>query len=212
LIINTREDDMYSRRMMIVGVILVLASIAIFVFAIFMIGEEEQLLKKAVRFDGGAAGAGQGVLVIVEGRVSAKNRILVHDFVDAEKEHNDAGSWGVLEQYRQPVLADLARGEIILTAKYVCVRPEGNNILKTNERTSFNDPVRFIGLRRGDPITAVGTLTSLVPAALAVKDWYSGSIAEYRDSLTTNRKTGYIGCAVMIVLGAGLFIWGLKSR
>lgn len=204
---------MYARRMMIAGVILVLASMAIFVFAIFMIGEEEDTFKKAARFDGGAAGAArQGDLVIVEGRVSVRNRILVHDFVDAEKENNDAGSWLILEQYRQPVLADLARGEIILTADHVCVRPEGNNVLKTDDRTSNNDPIRFIGLKRGDPITAIGTLASLAPAALAVKDWYSGSITDYKDSLATNRKTGYIGCVVMIVLGAGLFLWGLKSR
>ena len=61
---------------------------------------------------------GQGDLVMVEGRVSAKNRILIHDYVDAAKENNDAaGRWAILEEYHQPILADLKRGEIILTPR-----------------------------------------------------------------------------------------------
>jgi hypothetical protein len=204
---------MYPRRMMLIGVILVIAAIAIFAFGLFMVGEEEDFVKNAARFDGGAADtARRGDLVIVEGKVSEKNKILVHDFVDAAKENNDAGTWGILEAYRQPVIADLARGEIILNSEYICDRAEGKNVLATDDRTLNNDPIRYIGLRRGDPITAVGTLSSLAPAALAVKHWYSGSVATYRDALTTNRRTGYIACPIIAVAGAALFLWGWKKR
>lgn len=205
---------MYSRRMMIIGVILVLAAITILGFAIFMLGEEEDFIKKAARFEAGTAvAAGRGDLVLVEGRVSAKNRILVHDFVDAAKEYQaDKGSWTILEVYRQPVLADLARGEIILAADKVCTLAEGNNVLETGEKTASGRKIRYTGLRRGDPITAVGTLTTVVPAALAVKYWYSGTLTDYKNYLASSRKGSYIFFAVIGALGAGFFLWGLKKR
>lgn len=204
---------MYPKRMMLLGIVLVIAAIAIFAFGLFMVGEEEDFVNNAARFDGGAADAvRRGDLVIVEGKVSGKNKILVHDFIDAAKENNDAGTWGILEVYRQPVIADLARGEIILNSEYVCDRADGKNVLATDDRTPNNDPIRYIGLRRGDPITAVGTLASLAPAALAVKHWYSGSIASYSDALTANRRTGYIACPIIAGAGAAMFLWGWKKR
>lgn len=205
---------MLSRRRMIGGAILMLVAIGIFAFALVMIGEEADLLNKAVRFDGGAAGAaGRGDLVIVEGRVSAKNKILMHDFVDAAKEYQDGeGSWPILEEYRQPILADLARGEIILTADKVCRGAKGNNVLENNERTTSGRKIHYIGLKRGDPITATGTLTSLDPASLAVKHWYSGSVADHKSFLTSSRTGVYIFCGLLFVLGAAFFLWGIKPR
>ncbi len=204
---------MNSRRMMAVGVMMVLAAIAILLFALFMVGEEEESLKKAARFEGGAAGAAaQGDLVIIEGRVSVKNKILTHDYVDAAKENNDKGTWTILQVYHQPVLADLAQGEIILASAQVCTRPDGINALKTDEITPNKDPIRFVGLKRGDPIAAIGTLTSSVPAALAVKYWYSGSVADYKEFISSSRKGSYIFFAVLAALGAGLFVLGFKKR
>lgn len=199
--------------MMIVGVILVVAAAVLFAIGPFMVEQEEDSMKRAWRFDGSAAvTARQGDLVMVEGKVSAKNRILIHDYVIAAKENNDAGTWAILEEYHQPVRADLKGGEIILTADHVCTSPEGNNVLNTDERTPNNDPIRFVGLKRGDPITAIGTLTSQSPAALAVKYWHSGSIADYKNFLSSSRKGVYIFCTVIAALGAGLFLWGLKNK
>lgn len=204
---------MYPRRMMIAGVILMLAAAGVFAFAFLMIGDEEAAMKKAVRFDGSAAGSvKQGDLVLVEGRVSVKNKILVHDFVHGAKENNDAGTWGILEAYRQPIIADLAQGEITLVSELICSEAKGNNTLETEDRTPNNDPIRFQGLRRGDPITAVGTLSALAPAALAVQSWYSGSSADYSDYLASNRSNLYIFCPLIALAGAGLFLVGFRKR
>ena len=205
---------MYPKRMMIAGVIIVIVAIAILAFALVMVGEEEDFIKKAARFDGGTAGtARQGDLVIVEGKVSAKNKILVHDFVDGAREHQvKGGSWSILKAYRQPVLADLAQGEIILASDKICNIAEGNNVLKTDEKSEWNHEVRYIGLRRGDPIAAVGTLASLAPAALDVKHWYSGSLADYKNYVTSSRKGSYIFFGVLVVIGAVLFILGFRKR
>ncbi len=137
----------------------------------------------------------------------------MHDFVDAAKEHQvKGGSWSILEKYRQPVLADLALGGITLTSDNLCSEAKGNNVLETGEKSEWDRKVRYIGLRRGDPVTAVGTLTSSAPAALAVKYWYSGSIEDYGSFLASSRKGLYIFCVLIAALGAGLFIWGLKNR
>lgn len=204
---------MFPKRMMIIGAVFMAAAAALLVVALFMIGEEQELVKKAVPYEGGASAAvRQGELVIAGGKVSEKNKVLIFHFVDAAKENNDAGTWLIMETYRQPVIADLARGEIILNSETVCTRPEGKNVVNTNDRTPNNDPIRYEGLRRGDPITAIGTLTSLKPATLAVKHWYSGSIADYKNSMVSNRKSGYIGSALVFLLGAGLVVWGWKKR
>lgn len=208
---------MYPRRMMIVGAIMVLVAAAIFAFGKIMLGEEIHAFESAARFEGGTAGAaGQadlGELVVIEGKVSAKNKILVHGFVDASKDHQvKGGSWTSLEMYRQPVLADLARGEILLNSEYLCTAAKGNNVLETGERSAWNNRVRYIGLKRGDPITAIGTLTSLAPAALAVKYWYSGSVADYRNYLPSSLMGLYVFCAIITVTGAGFFLLGLKRR
>jgi hypothetical protein len=141
----------------------------------------------------------RGELVIVEGKISAKNRILVHDFVDAAKEYQaKGGSWTILEVHRQPVLADLARGEILLTSDTLC--------------TEWNRKVRYVGLKRGDPVTAIGTLASLAPAALTVKYWYSGSVADYKIFLSSSRRGLHVFCGVIAIVGAGLFLLGLKRK
>ncbi len=205
---------MYPRRMMVVGAILVAAAIALFVAAFAMVGDDEELINRAVRFDGSAAGsAKQGDLVIVEGRVSAKNKVLVHDFIDAASEHQvKGGSWSVLKYFRQPVLADLARGEILLNSDNLCTEAKGNNVLMTDEKSEWGHEIRYIGLRRGDPIMAVGALASLDPAVLTVKNWYSGSAADYRESLASSRKKIYIFCPILALIGAGLFLLGFRKR
>ncbi|MBP7735579.1 MAG: hypothetical protein KA369_06355 [Spirochaetes bacterium] len=205
---------MYPKRMMVAGVILVVAAVALFVAAITMLGKDEDVISRAVRFDGSAAASiKQGDLVVVEGKVSVKNKILIHDFVDAASEHQvKGGSWSTLEFFRQPVLADLAHGEILLNSENLCSEAKGNNVLMTGEKSKWNHEVRYIGLRRGDPITAVGILASLAPAALTVKDWYSGSVADYKDSLSSSRKNLFILCPILALVGAGMFILGFRKR
>lgn len=205
-----KEGIMYSRRMMLAGVILIFSAIGIFAFGTYMIGEEANAIKKSARFYGGNANAvSRGTLVIIEGRVSMKNKLLVHDYVDAAKEcyGNDA-DWSIIESYCQPVLVDLPPGEIILTSGRVCTRATGNNVLYTGEKTKDGENVRYTGLKRGDPVTAIGTVTAHSPAALAVKYWYSGSIDDYTAHLTSSRKNSRIFFMVLASMGAALFIWG----
>jgi len=200
--------------MMIVGAIMMLAAAGLFAFAPAMIGEEEADIRSAARFDGSAGGSfAPGALVVVEGKISTKNKTLVHDFVDAAKEHQvKGGSWSILQAYRQPVIAELSRGEIVLTSENLCTEAKGNNVLDTDEKSEWGKPVRYTGLKKGDPITALGTLTSLSPAALTVKSWYSGSAAEFNEYLASSMKGLRVFCAIIAVLGAGLFLLGFIRR
>ena len=204
---------MFPRRMMIAGAIMVLASVALNIAAPGMIGGESTDLIHAARFDGSAGNVAPGALVVVEGKISAKNKTLVHDFVDAAKEHQvKGGSWSILQAYRQPVIAELARGEVILNSENLCTEAKGSNILAVDEKSEWGRPVRFIGLKNGDPITAVGTLSALSPAALTVKSWYSGSAADYQDYLASSMKGLRVFCAIIAVLGVGLFLLGFIRR
>ena len=109
-------------------------------------------------------------------------------------------------------MADLAVGGITLNSENVCTGAKGNNILMTDEKSSWNNEIRYIGLRRGDPITAVGTLASVDPAALTVRNWYSGSVADYKETLSSGRKNMYIFCPILALMGAGMFFAGWKKR
>jgi hypothetical protein len=197
-----------------VGVICVLVAGGVLAFALLAIGEEADTAERAAPFDGGTTGTvGRGHLVIVEGKVSAKNSILVQDFVDAAKEHQDnRGSWTIRKEYRQPILVDLARGEILLTAAQVCTRAKDGKVLEAEERSTSEGKIRYVGLKRGDSVTATGTLTSLAPASLAVRDWYSGSVADYMSFLTSSRKGVCVFSGAIAGLGVVFFLWGMKGR
>ncbi len=205
---------MYPRRMMVAGVILVAAAIALFVVSFTMVGNDEELINRAVRFDGSAQGAvKQGDLVVVEGKVSEKNKILVHGFVDGASEHQVKGqTWSTLKLFRQPVLAEMAHGEILLNSENLCSEAKGNNVLMTGEKSEWGHEIRYVGLRRGDPITAVGVLTSSNPPALRVENWYSGSAPDFREFLASSRKNSYIFCVILALAGAGMFVLGFRKR
>jgi len=202
--------------MMIIGAAMVLGAAALLVVSQSVIGDEEEMLKKAVRFDGGAAGSmSQGDLAVIEGKVSARNKILKHDFVHAAMEYENEGSWTIVETYRQPVIVDLAVGEALLESDMVCTRSGRDNTLMTDEtdpRVFRGHRIRYQGLRRGDPVAAVGTLATLSPASVKVVHWYSGSALDYMNSLASNRKSARIGFSIFALLGAGLLFWGLKKR
>ncbi|GEM_PF-1371006 len=100
---------------------------------------------------------------------------------------------------------------MIFNSKFVCTLPEGKKAVNTEEKTPNDDPVRHEGLRRGDPITAVGALTGITPASLEVKHWCSGSVAEYRAPLSSNSRNSYIICPLIALAGAGMFFAGWKK-
>lgn len=204
---------MHSKRMMAVGAVMMAAALGIFIFGFVILGEKDEAFERAIPYDGTPGGAGEGDLVVIEGKVSARNKILVHDFVDAAKEHQvKGGSWSILETYRQPILVDLAGGELLLTSETICTEAKGNNILMADEKSSWDRPVRYIGLKRGDPVTAVGTLIKTNPAAMTVEYWYSGTAAEHRASAASGGKGLQVFCLLVALMGAGLFIGGFKSR
>jgi hypothetical protein len=210
----SEEVYMYPRRMMAVGVILVLAAMGILLAGLFVVGEQEDSINRAVAYDGKAADAdGPRGLVIVEGKVSARNKVLIFDFVYGAKESNEkGGSWSIRETYLQPVVAELAGGEIILKTEGVCSEGKETNFRNTDERDANGRLIRYVGLKRGDPITALGTLTSSAPATMAVKYCYSGSVAGYRDYLSSSRRNGFIVCPILALAGVLMFLWGYKRR
>ncbi len=204
---------MYPRRMKITGVIMIAVSMGILAFGVFRLSEENKLIQNAVPYNGNITGTLKiGDLVVIEGKVSAKNKILIHDFVDAAREYKgNKGSWTISETFRQPVVVDLVAGDITLHSENICSEGTGNLIKSTDEKTSDGREIRYIGLRRGDPVTAVGTLTSLKPFMLEVKGWYSGSAVEYSSFINSSMTGLYVFCILLALIGAGLFLWGMKK-
>lgn len=202
---------MNQNKTMIVGVALIFFAIWIFASWTYKTVEEANSIKKSLRFEGGSTlTTKQGALVIIEGNVSMKNKFLIHDFVIAVKERyietSEHSDWSIIESYRQPVLVDLSPGEIILTSDHVCTQAKRNNFLYAGIKT------RYSGLKKGDPVAAIGTLTAHSPATLAVKYWYSGSIEDYTTHMASLRKYSYILFIVPMSMGVGFFIWGWKRK
>ena len=204
---------MYPRRMKITGVIMIVVSMGILAFGVFQLSEEQQMIQTAIPFNGNSTGnIKTGDLVVIEGKVSVKNKILIHDFVDAAREYKgNKGYWTILESFRQPVTIDLAAGEITLHSEYICSEGTGNLIKSTDEKTPDGREIRYIGLRLGDPVTAVGTLTSHKPLMLEVKGWYSGSATDYSSYINSGMTGLYVFCILLALIGAGLFLLGMKK-
>lgn len=204
---------MYPRRMKITGVFMIVVSMGILAFGVFRLSEENKLIQNAVPYNGNITGTLKiGDLVVIEGKVSAKNKILIHDFVDAAREYKgNKGSWIISETFRQPVVVDLVARDITLHSENICSEGAGNLIKCTNEKTSDGREIRYIGLRRGDPVTAAGTLMSQAPHALEVQAWYSGSVEEYSSYINSGMTGLYVFCALLGAIGTGLFLWGKKK-
>lgn len=205
---------MYAKRMIITGAVMVAAAGAILAVALLMLGDEARLAAEARPWDGDPSAAPHaGTLVLVEGRVSERNRVLVHDFVDGAREYLPAkGSWTIAEAYRQPVIADLPGGAVILNAERICTGAAVNNVLDTGEKNEAGQRIRHIGLRRGDPITAIGTLAAPAPPSLTVMHWYAGTRADYGRAIASGRRGSLVFFAVLTALGAALVIAGLVQR
>lgn len=202
---------MYPRRMMVAGAILVLAAIGILIAGLFITGEQESAINGATPFDGGPSVA--GTRVIVEGKVGDRNAILKLDYVYGARESNQkGGSWTILEAYVQPLVLDLASGGIVLNTKGVCTEGKAGNILNTDEKDANGRQVRYTGLKRGDRVSAVGTLTSSDPPEMEVGHCYAGTVSEFRDSVSSSRRTSYIFCTVIALAGALMFFLGFRRR
>jgi hypothetical protein len=205
---------MYPRRMMAAGAILALAAAGILLFGLFIVGEREEAINGAAPFDGSAAGAGgtKG-LIVVEGKVSAKNRVLVYDFVYGAMQANEkGGTWTIRKMYSQPFIVDLGNGEVILDPEDLCTEGSERNFRETGLKDANGRPTRYVGLKRGDPITAIGQLVSSAPATVAVRYCYAGSAAGYRESLASSRRNGFIACPILALVGALMFLWGYRRR
>ncbi|HPV41401.1 MAG TPA: hypothetical protein PKX40_09495 [Spirochaetota bacterium] len=49
-------------------------------------------------------------------------------------------------------------------------------------------------------------------AVLTDKQWYSCSVTDYKESLSSSRKNRYIFCPILALVGAGLFFLGFRNR
>lgn len=206
-----------SRTRIIVGIILIVFAATVCIAFFFLLDRESGFIDGAKRFTGAVTGDVKiGENVVIEGTVSEKNGILVHDFVDASKEYysssKNSSGWKNLQDYHQRIIADLEKGTVALESDHVCTRAKGNNILDAGEKTEGGRETRYIGIRRKDPITATGTLASADPAIIKVRYWYSGTIADYRADLADGRRNTAMICAGIALVGIALIAWGRRSK
>ena len=146
--------------------------------------------------------------VLVEGRISAENRILHYSFVaynieDREVDSDGDESWVWRSAETPPLLLELADGPVEIEAGYRL------NAAQTSRREG---EVRYSGLETGDPVIAVGVLTSQVePPQIAAEFIAYGTQASYIASVRRQALFGRIFGLVFALIGLGLLVGGVMN-
>jgi hypothetical protein len=206
---------MKSPARVILGIVLIGFFAAWYAFEKHTQNQQMSAIADAKRFNGSPDSAAPGDQVIIEGTVSERNPLLVHDFVAAEKQYYKSGrgsGWEILDTYNQPVVTELARGEVILRSDSICTDSKKKNFLETDEKTGNGNEIRYQGVRRLDPITAGGVIEKMDPPVIAVRYCYLGSINEYQDSIKGDITFNMIACLGSSAVGVVLILSGIGKR
>jgi hypothetical protein len=152
-----------------------------------------------------------GEAVLVEGHISSRNAVRSHDFVAYIREwravdEDDAGSWSVSERVTPPLLLELPDGLVrIENHDY-----ELQDAHVVEEERAFGEPstTRYKGFAVGDPVVAVGVLTSRVEVPQIEADFVARGT---RESYIARRRSGgaifCIGSVVVAALGGLILMW-----
>ena len=196
----------------IVGIAFSLVVFGIGIFGYHLLNEETVALKNAKVYE---LTDPLDRVVVVEGKVSGKNKILVQNFVHAVREVYSTGTgngrsrWSTNEQFNQPLWLDVGSEEVVVNT--------GSPIARGNQMKVLVDPAnkenRWRGIERGATVTVIGRITSKNPTAIEATIYtYADSRHGYEEDASSGYRAFWITMGVGLLIGAGITVAGLCKK
>lgn len=196
----------------IVGITFSLVVLAIGIFGYHLLSTETGALKNAKVYERTDA---VDRVVLVEGKVSSKNKILVQNFVHADRQVYSTGtgsgrsSWSTKEQFNQPLWLDVGSEEVVVNT--------GSPIARGNQMKVLVDPAnqenRWRGIERGATVTVIGRITSKNPTAIEATIYtYADSRHGYEEDARSGHHAFWITMGVGLLIGAAITVAGLCKK
>src|SRR5436189_6482416 len=117
----------------IAGILVCAVSVAVAIFGSHLLGDETAGLENAKVYEGADP---VDRVVLVEGTVSGKNKILVQTFVHADRETYSAGvgstraRWSTQERFNQPLVLEVGSEEVVVNTDSPITRGNSMKILQ----------------------------------------------------------------------------------
>ena len=190
-----------------IGAFFALLAVGSFAYAFLALSSEQRRLGGLKPFEAAqAAGLRAGQRILLTSVISEKNPPLIHDLVVAcEETQGDDNSWNPRKRYHRPLVVARDGVELTVTLRQPC--PRGRHAVIPNPESNL---WRWVGLRRGDTLTVVGTVTATSPLTLWGEDAFAGGVDEYRRYLTRARWYVVPFSVVCLLLGVALIVGGIR--
>ena len=193
------------------GIVICIVTLAVGAIGHFLLNKEASALFAAKTY---AEGDPVGTEVLIEGKVTDKNDLLVHQFVHAEREtfQEASGSsrsyWKTKQQFKQPLHLTVGAEDVVLVVDTPVVR--GKDVM------TFVDPSnsgnRWRGIGRGAAVTAVGTIISSNPVTIKAGVIYGSDRDGYAADLAFGRRSLFITIGIALLIGIAIIAYGVKKR
>jgi len=193
------------------GILICIVALAVGAFGHFLLEKETSALFAAKTY---AAVDSVGTEVLIEGKVTDNNDLLVHQFVHAERETYQEASgssrsyWKTREQFNQPLHLRAGAEDVVLVVDTPVVR--GKDVM------TFVDPSnsgnRWRGIARGAAVTAVGTIISSNPVTIKAGVVYGSDRDGYAADLAFGRRSIFITIGIALLIGIAIIAYGVKKR
>lgn len=195
----------------IVGIGFCVVSLAIGVFGNHLLTTETSELKNAKVYEPADP---VDRVVLVEGKVSGRNKILVQNLVHANRETYSAGvgstrsRWSTQEQFNQPLSLDVGSEEVVVTTDRPIARGNHTKVLldPTNKEN------RWSGIERGATVTVIGRITSKNPTAIDSSQTYADSRRGYEEDMGYGNRAFWITISVALLTGAAIAFYGIRRK
>lgn len=195
----------------IVGIGFCVVSLAIGVFGHHLLDEETSALANARVYEPADE---VNRVVLAEGKVSGKNKLLVQSFVHADREIYGVGvgstrpRWSTKETFNQQLVLDVGSDEVLVTTD----RP----ITRGNQVRIVLDPAdnenRWRGIERGATVTVIGRITSKNPTTIDSSQAYADSRRPYEDDMSYGSRAFWISMAVALLVGLTIVFFGIRRK
>jgi hypothetical protein len=208
--LNQPSSHAKKRWVVGLGAFLVLAAIGAFLFSIFMLSNELERLDRLTPFESARASELRvGQPILITSIISDKNPPLIRDLVVAceETQDEESGSWQPQKQFHRPLVVTRDGIEFVVTLRQPC--PRGHTTEIPNPESNL---WRWVGLRSGDTLTVVGTVTGADPLTLWGEDAFAGSVDDYRRYLTQVGWYVVPFSGLLLLAGVGLILLGRRGR
>lgn len=194
----------------IVGIGFCVVSLAIGIFGNHLLSEETSKLTSAKVY--GPADPFDR-MVLVEGKVSGKNKTLVQNLVHADRETYSVGvggkrsRWSTQEQFNQPLSLDVGSEEVVVTTDRPITRGKDTKILlDPNDKEN-----RWSGIERGATVTVIGRITSKNPTTVDSSQTYADSRRGYEEDMGSGDRALFITIGVALLIGAAIVVYGIRK-